>query len=220
MKNSAVIGQHIKAVLFDHDDTLVDTIKAKWAQHKYIALNFYNKELLDDEIKQHWGKPLTTLLGLLYGTDDIEKAIKHSKLHNKKFPKALHDDTLTTIKALKKSGKKVGVITATSHFSLSHDLESLGISRKLFDYVQTEEDTKHHKPDHRVFKPTIEWLEQHSIQPHETLYVGDGLHDMKAALGAGFEFVGVTTGLTTLKDFSLNDARAINRLKELIADQS
>lgn len=215
-----MIGQHIKAVLFDHDDTLVGTIEAKWAEHKHIARTFYNKELLDEEIKLHWGKPLPTLVGLLYDTDDIQTAMNHNKAIHKDFPKILREDTLPTIKALRKAGKKIGVITATSRFSLDYDLESLGISKDLFDYMQTEENTKHHKPDHRVFHPAIKWLKQHSIKPHQTLYVGDGLHDMKAAVGASFEFIGITTGLTTLKDFAAHDALAIARLKEILADQT
>lgn len=36
---------NIKAVFFDHDDTLVGTIEAKWAHHKYVARTWYGKEL-------------------------------------------------------------------------------------------------------------------------------------------------------------------------------
>lgn len=52
------IADHIKVVLFDHDDTLVGTISTKWAEHKFIAKKYYQKELTDDEIRLHWGKPL------------------------------------------------------------------------------------------------------------------------------------------------------------------
>ena len=45
------IPDKIKAVLFDHDDTLVDTIGTKWAQHKFIADKYYAKQLTDEEIK-------------------------------------------------------------------------------------------------------------------------------------------------------------------------
>ncbi len=55
----------IKAILFDHDDTLVQTIKSKWAQHKYIAKTFYHKNLKDEELRLHWGKPFTELVELL-----------------------------------------------------------------------------------------------------------------------------------------------------------
>ncbi len=51
-----LIGRHIKAVLFDHDDTLVAT----------------------DERREHWGKPLEQLVGLLYDTADIEQAMAYT----------------------------------------------------------------------------------------------------------------------------------------------
>lgn len=54
--NERMIG--IKAVLFDHDNKLVATKEAKWAHHKFVAQKFYGRELLDDDILPHWGKPL------------------------------------------------------------------------------------------------------------------------------------------------------------------
>ena len=68
----------IKAILFDHDDTLVATIQAKWAQHKFIAKTFYGKDLQDDEIRLHWGKPYSVLIRLLYNTDDVDSTVSYN----------------------------------------------------------------------------------------------------------------------------------------------
>lgn len=210
------IKSHIKVVLFDHDDTLVGTIEAKWAAHKHIAHTYYDKELSEDEIRQHWGKPLSTLVGLLYGTDDIETALAREMATHNDFPKKLFEDTKAILQQLHKSGKKLGVITATSRRSFSFDLDTMKIPKNIFDYTQTENDTSFHKPDPRVFDPVLKWLESICVKPSEVLYVGDGLHDMKAALGAGFEFIGVTTGLVTQDEFKSSGAVAINRLRDLI----
>jgi phosphoglycolate phosphatase-like HAD superfamily hydrolase len=210
------IAGNIKAVLFDHDDTLVGTIEAKWAEHKHIAKIYYEKNLTDTELYTHWGKPLSTMMGLLYGTDNIDQAMEYNKLVHTNFPKKLHDDSLATINQLKQDGLKIGVITAASRYSFSYDLENLGLSKDLFDYTQTEDESKFHKPDPRVFQPTLEWLSKLKIKPSEVVYVGDGLHDMKAALGAGFSFIGVATGLVTVSDFKENGAQAIKKLSDLI----
>jgi HAD superfamily hydrolase (TIGR01549 family) len=210
------IKDHISVILFDHDDTLVGTIEAKWAEHKHIAKTYYNKTLTDDEIRQHWGKPLRVMMGLLYGTDDLEQAMTYNLANHENFPKKLRDDTIATLKHLHKSGKKLGVITATHSFSLNYDLDTLNIPRELFDYIQTEDDTSFHKPDPRVFEPALEWLKKQNINPNEVVYVGDGLHDMKAALGAGFEFIGITTGLVTQDEFKTNGAMSINKLEDLV----
>lgn len=210
------VKDHMKVILFDHDDTLVGTIDAKWAEHKYIAKKYFDKTLTEEELKKHWGKPLSTLVGLLYGTKDIDMALKVNLANHEKFPKILKNDTIRTLKHFHKAGKKLGVITATHRWSLDYDLDTLGIPRDLFDYFQTEDKTKYHKPDPRVFDPVHKWIKKLNIKPKEVVYVGDGLHDMQAALGAGFEFIGIATGLITQKEFRDNGAVVVNKLEDLI----
>lgn len=211
-----LIHPKIKVVLFDHDDTLVGTIEPKWAHHKHVSRTYYDKELTDDVIREHWGKPFSVLVGLLYGTDDIEQAKAYNRACHEDFPKVLHKDTLETLRHLEESGKLLGIMTATTRHSLTYDLQTLGITEKLFSYIQTEEDTAFHKPDPRVFEPTLSWLKSEGISPAEVVYIGDGLHDMKAAMGAGFEFVGVGTGLVTQKDFADIGVKAVRQLGDLI----
>lgn len=213
---SGHIGNHIKAVLFDHDDTLVGTLEAKSLQHKYVAKTLYGKDLNDSEIREHWGKPLKTLMGLLYETEDIDKAMEYTLQIHQNFPKKLFDDTLKTLKQLRNAGKKIGVITATSRFSFEHDLDQIPGLKRLLDYSQAQEDTPYHKPDPRVFDPVIAWLKKYSIQPHEVIYVGDGLQDMKAALAAGFEFIGVGTGIVNPSEFENEGAKAVKTLGDLV----
>lgn len=210
------ISSSIKAVLFDHDDTLVGTFKPKWAEHKYIAKKYYGKELSDKELHEHYGKPHGKLMELLYETKDIDQAIKYNLLTHKRFPKVLLKDTLETLKQLKEHGLKLGVITAAHSFSFYYDLESLGIPKDIFDYTQTEDNSTFHKPDPRVFDPAITWLKGMNIKANEVLYVGDGLHDMQAALGAGLEFIGVSTGLITQETFKSKGAISIKKLGDLI----
>lgn len=208
----------IKAVLFDHDDTLVATFEPKSAHHKHIAKTFYQKELTDDEIRAHWGKPLPTLMKILYDTDDAETALAHNIATRDLFPKQLFNGTLDMLTALRSRGLKTGIVTSTIRRSLDYDFETLSISSSLFDYIQTQEETEFHKPDPRVFVPAINWLAAQGISPAETLYIGDTFLDMQAALGAGFQFIGVATGLLTQEQFTLQGARAIARLPDLAFD--
>jgi HAD superfamily hydrolase (TIGR01549 family) len=210
------IADNIKVVFFDHDDTLVDTIGTKWEQHKHVARTFYNKELTDEEIKEHWGKPLGELVCLLYGTDDVERAMAYNTATHEDFPKELFTATIPTLRHLKAAGKIIGIITATSRFSFEHDLTLHQIPRELLDYTQTADDTIYHKPDPRVFEPALEWLTEQQIRPNEVVYIGDGLHDMRAAVGAGFSFLGVETGLVTAEQFLVKNARSIPTIGNLI----
>ncbi len=214
--NAYMIRGHIRAVLFDYDDTLVETIAPKWAQHKFIAKKYYTKELSDKEIIEHWGKPMGALFGLLYGTDDIALAFENYERHHNEFPKTIFADTANVLRAFHQNGLKIGLVTAANKLVFEHDFEHLDFPHEIIDYMQTEEDTKYHKPDPRVFDPTIKWLATQNIKPAEAVYIGDGLHDMKAALGAGFEFIGVETGLVTQKEFKIAGAKSIKTLKDLI----
>ncbi len=201
-----------KAIFFDHDDTLVEAMKAKWAQHKYIARKFYGKKLTDEELRLHWGAPLSSLLKLLYGTHHLDIAMSYNIAIRDRFPKLLFKDTLSTLKSFRKLGKKVGLVTATSLSSLQNDFDTLGISKQLFDYIQTEDDTIFHKPDPRVFEPALQWLAKHQIQPFEVVYVGDHLKDLIAAKGAGLHFVGVSTGVISAAEFAKHRAFHVPRL--------
>src|SRR5581483_3715870 len=206
----------IKVVLFDHDDTLVRTIKVKWAQHKYIAQTFYGKKLSNKELRQHWGKPLTLLMKLLYETDNLDMAMSYNIATRNKFPKYLFKNTIKTLSTLRRSGKKVGIVSSTARWSLQYDFLTLNIPGQLFDYIQTEEDTPFHKPNPHVFAPFLEWLEKENIQRNEVLYVGDHLNDMVAAQEAGVDFVGVGTGLISVKEFQEHHADAIPELAHIL----
>lgn len=210
-----LIGPGIQVVLFDHDDTLVETIVAKWAHHKFVAKTFYGKDLTDDEIRPHWGKPFPVLVGLLYETDDIEEALAHNASCHEDYPKVLMAHTIPKLRELHTGGKRLGIITATSRFSFEHDMDLHGMPKEIIDYTQTADDTEFHKPDGRVFEPAKEWAEIHGIQPHQILYVGDGLHDMRAAQEAGLIFIGVETGLTTAEEFLDHGAKSVPSTADL-----
>lgn len=204
-----------KVVLFDHDDTLVGTIGSKWKEHIYIAKKYYGKDLTEAEIRQHWGVPFNQLIGILYGTEDIETAVKYNVRHHTEFEKELFVATVPTLKRIKESGRLVGVITATSKLSFEHDLKHHGVPSEFLDYTQTQEATDYHKPDSRVFEPVKYWLKTVNVKPEEVIYIGDGLRDMEAALGAGFDFLGVETGLVSAKEFRANGAKSVSSIADV-----
>lgn len=209
------IAPHIKAVFFDHDDTLYATFGPKSAEHKFIAKKYYDIDLTDAEIKKHWGIALHELYKVLYQTDDVEQAIEYNKKHHQDFPKIMFDGTVDVFNALHDAGIKTGIITATSRFSFEHDLSVSKFPKSIIDYTQTQDDTAHHKPDPKVFEPAVAWLKQHNVKPSEVLYVGDGMRDMQAALGAGFEFVGVQTGFVTAEESAAAGAKSVVSISHL-----
>ncbi len=215
-RSPPLLNSSVKMIIFDHDDTLVGTIQPKWAQHKYIAKEFYSRTVTDEELHTHWGKPFTVLLRHLYKTDHIDMAMSYNIATRELFPKNLLKGTIDTLKTLKKAGKKLAIVTATTKSSLMNDFKTLGIDQNLFDYVQTEDDTIFHKPDPRVLDPVKDWIKDKGIDFSEVLCVGDHFHDMQTAQDAGFKFIGVGTGLISPEQFKKHGIPVIRALPELL----
>lgn len=208
---SSYLSEDIKAVLFDHDDTLIGTIGSRWQHHKYVAHKYYNKELTDEEIIAHWGEPFSDLIRHLYETDDIEQALANNNFSRGEYPEPLFEGVVSMLQKLKEAKRLTGIITAANRSDFEQDLKRLHIPRELIDYTQTSDDTPYHKPNKRVFEPTLIWLAEIGVNPDKVVYIGDSLSDMKAAIGVGFKFIGVETGLVSAKQFK--DAGAISMPK-------
>ena len=216
MVMSELIGNHIKALVFDFDDTLVGIHLAIWQLHRYIAEEYYGVRLHDSTIKAHWGRPLQELARNYYQTDNTEAAIEKMMEHQQDFPKQKFEQSEPTIRNLKLGGKILGIVTATSRPILANDTKLVGLPLDNFDYIQTAEDSEHHKPDARVFEPMMTWMLKQEVSADNILYVGDGIQDMHAARTAGLHFIGVTTGLVSSEEFEAYGARHIPDISALL----
>lgn len=208
-------ANHIKAVVFDFDDTLIGTHVAIWDLHRHIARSHYNIELDDASIKTHWGRPLPELAKHYYQTDAVEEAITRMMQYQPDFPKTKFEHAEPLIRNLKLSGKIIGIVSATTRPILDKDVELVGLPLDEFDYIQTAEDTEYHKPDPRVFDPLLASVAHIAVYPQNVLYVGDGIQDMYAANAAGLKFMGVTTGIVTADEFAEHGAQSIDDLSQL-----
>lgn len=199
-----------KAVIFDFDDTLVESRLQKWAQHKHVAKKFYNIDLSDDDIRKHWGKPLNILISDLYqSSDTLEKMIEaiHSTRHD--FMKKVYEGAPGLLKDLISKGIKIGVVSATNKYYLIEDLSLGGFPHEDFFIMQGSDEVVFHKPDPKVFQNALKNLENYGIKGKEILYVGDSIDDLKAAHGAGIDFIALTTGLYSKEDFEKAGAKVV-----------
>ena len=211
-----LLDESIKVVLFDFDDTLVGTHAAIWDLHRHIAKTYYQIDLSDEILKEYWGQPLPILAKQYYKTDLSDEAIARMVSHQLDFPKLRFPDTANVIRELSKLNKILGIVSATTRPILIKDAEIAEIPINLIGYIQTAEESTTHKPDPRVFDQTRKWLDVKEVMPNEVLYIGDGLQDALASTGAGFQFLGVTTGLVSKKDFEEAGFSSIKSLKYLI----
>ncbi len=207
----------IKAIIFDYDDTLVQTMASKWDALKETGKRFYGLTITDEHIRKFWGKPFQEMLeGVLMHADTFDK-LEHSYMQvHGDFPMQAYDDAPRTIKTLMEA-YAVGVLTASARKLVISDLTMLGFPVEDMAYIQTSEDTDIHKPDPRVFTPILEHLSRRHIDRNEVLYVGDALKDYEAARDAGLKFYGVTYGTASRAEFEAHGAKTIARLSDLLS---
>lgn len=205
-----------KAVVFDLDDTLLKTYPVKWEQHKATAKRFYNTELTDGTIRQHWGKPTRDLVHVYYDVDDTtESKVANYRSLDDEYLKELHDGSISVLNYLSRHKVFTGLVTNATRDTVLTDLSRLGVKLDLFNLIQTFDDTQAYKPDPKVFEAMLHTLASSGIGDH-ILYVGDDVTDYHAASIAGIDFIGVTTGVRTSEDFEREGVKTVvNALSEL-----
>jgi phosphoglycolate phosphatase len=186
----------IKAILFDLDDTLRGTFVARAEMHRQNARKLFGYELEMPEILEHWGEPLETFWRNIYHQPDLSRERLFELIGNEveRFPIEIFTGANEIVKEIRAQEIITGILTSSTSEVVHAGKQSILPQLDLFDYMQTADMTDFHKPDARVFNPALEFLSGREIAPHETLYVGDGLLDGKAAQAAGLQFIGVKTG--------------------------
>ncbi len=207
----------IKAVIFDYDDTLVETRLIKYEHHKAVAKKFYNIDVTEETFLEHYGKAFNTLLKELYrGADTLENMKENYASVRDKYLKKVYPDSIEAINKILDDGFEIGILSATNKEFILNDLERYGFPVEKISFIQGAEETPVHKPDPRVFDPTLEQLTKEGIKSHEIVYIGDAMRDLIAAHGAGLHFIAVTTGVESKEDFEKAGAKyVISSLSEL-----
>ena len=181
---------NIKAVFFDYDDTLIDANSARNHARRTVATRVaqnhgLNETLVLEAIKnvetrmeangvfdrRIWFREMANSLGIMLSLGEINELVRiywdSWSLRSKVFP-----DVIPTLKALKRCGYVIGLITNTDG---EPGLKRERINRdgilNLFDVVIIAgDDTEQVKPSPQPF---LEALKIVNIKGNEAIYVGD-----------------------------------------------
>jgi HAD superfamily hydrolase (TIGR01549 family) len=205
-----------RAVLFDYDDTLVGTRACKYLALQAVAQRHYRVELSTARIDEHWGAPYEQLFRSLFAAfePDIGRAIAHYEALDAEFPLHAYPDAERVLHAFAERSL-VGIVTAASRARVEQQLTSFRLIRPL-SLLQTAEDTPFHKPDPRVFDPTLAELARRGIERSAVTYVGDSLRDYAAARDAGLAFWGVLGRTTSQEEFERLGVNVVPSLDALL----
>lgn len=204
-----------KAIIFDFDDTLVETKSIRYEAAIYTAKHFYNLELTNSIIDKYWGLPFRALVKALFkNVDSFENIFNNYKSITHLFPLKRFDDAIATLDGLSKE-YILALVSASTHELIKSGFKDVGISEEIFEYVQASEDSEYHKPDPKVFDPIKIFLDNKGININEVIYVGDSLGDYFAAKNAGIGFLGIARSKVRIDEFKKNKAEYVLTLSQI-----
>ena len=184
-----------RAVVFDLDGTLIDTIPLILASHQHATRTVLGTALPDELLLSGIGRPLLHQMrifdeGRAQELFDTYRSWNHANTERMLRGFEGVDDLLTR---LDRADIRVGVVTSKSRDAV--DL-AFGIVPPpvTFDTVVTFDDTDRHKPEP---EPILLALERMGVGPDRAAYVGDAPWDIQAARAAGCAAVAVTWGAAT-----------------------
>ena len=210
----------VRAVLFDLDGTLVDTVGAF-----YLLAKLTSKEFGLEITKSRMYETLNH--GISYWEHVLPASVKDrqdmiDKLNSRAmqlWPGIIKDNASAfpgvydTLSGLKTAGYTLGIVTGSGEKSLEL-LYQLGVAG-LFDAVITGADVEKRKPDPEGL---LKCLERLDVAPTDAIYVGDSVIDMQASHAAGLAPIGVLTGADTSPSLCKAGAYRIIRSHEQIMD--
>lgn len=176
----------IRAVLFDLDGTLLDSIDEILRSFRHVLERHVpHKSYTRDDLVRLIGEPVVTQMQY-FADGDVQLAdvmVADYRSHNRaRLPDVpLFPSVRETLVELKKRGFMTGLVTSKQRASTMISIDKHAL-HSYFDLIVTSDDTAKHKPDPTPLQHAAERL---GVATAEIVYVGDSVHDVRCALAAG-----------------------------------
>lgn len=181
----------IKAVIFDFDGTLADTLPVCFVAFESVFRQFDNREVNSEEIKAMFGPSETGIIREnLNNNNNYDEAIElYYEIYRDRHENLVqnNEDINTLLRRLKANGYKLGIVTGKARRSLDISLECLGLN-EFFDVIITGDDVEFPKPHPEGIYKALEFLD---VLPNEAVFLGDSDADILAGKKANVLTVGV-----------------------------
>lgn len=180
----------MKAIVFDFDGTLANTLPICYYAFQNVFKEFDKKELTANEIKEMFGPSETGIIINNLSHPNKEDAIeyfyeKYSELH--KSLVVNNPEILELLRSLKEAEIKIGIFTGKAKRSLDISLKALHMEG-MFDVIITGDDVIKPKPDSEGLLKALSLLE---VENSEAIYIGDSDADIVAGVQANVYTIGV-----------------------------
>lgn len=187
----------IKAIIFDLDGTLVDSVDyhtEAWVK----AFQEYGYDFPYDRLREQIGKGSEFIIGELLPEEEAEKLESDIAGYRKQY---YQENLLEKVKPfpkvrelfekIKADNIKVVLASSARKETIEHYKKLLDIA-DLIDGATSTDDVEQSKPEPDIFAAALDKLE--GIDPEEVIVVGDSPYDAIAASKIGLRTVGVLCG--------------------------
>jgi pyrophosphatase PpaX len=178
----------MKAVLFDFDGTLADTLPVLYHSFRTVFLEFDGQEYSDEEIRSMFGPPETIIIDTKVQHPDKECARKlFYETYEKKHQELVKENTKVTYLLDQLSEKvQLGIITGKARRSLEISLRELRMEQ-YFDVLVPGDEVEKTKPAPEGIEKALRKI---GVNKKDAVFAGDSDGDINAGLDAGVETVG------------------------------
>lgn len=186
-----------KAVIFDLDGTLLDTLDDLTDSINFMLKEFGYRTLTRDEVRAIIGNGAKQMISdalpeKLAGAELKKRLDVYSKIYDASgSPKTkLFDGINEVVSELKNRGYKLAVLSNKPQHSTNKVAEKY-LSGLGFDYIAGQSETIKCKPDPAG---ALYVLDKLGVKPENAYLVGDGETDVMAAINAGMNGIGALWG--------------------------
>ena len=175
----------IRAVLFDLDGTLLDSISLILGGFREM-MQLHHGEVPPDEV---WlrgiGTPLARQIAeLAHGPAQAEAmraTYAEFNVRNHEALASAYPGVVSVVRALSAAGMKLAIVTSKKRRGAFRGLDTMGLT-DCFPAVVGVDDVTHAKPHPRPVHQALELL---GASAEEAVFVGDSSHDMASGRAAG-----------------------------------
>ena len=204
----------VRAVLFDLDGTLIDTVELIRVSFRYATRTVLGYEIPDEVTMANVGQPLAQQFRDMapdHADELLEVYRTWNLAHHDELAKE-YEGTAAVLEELARRGLPMGIVTSKGTAGTNRGLDLFGL-RRFMQVVVTADDVPRHKPDPYPLHYAADRLQ---VELAYCMYVGDSPHDMTAAISGGAIAVAALWGAFEAPDvLAPGPAFALERIGDL-----
>lgn len=179
------MNKKYKAVLYDLDCTLLDTVKMNLVPLQRILKEEKNEDWSIDELRPYMAYAGPKVLALM-NIQNIEKTYERWVKYVNEYEEGAtpYPHVEEVLKKLHSNNIKQGVVSSKFKEQYQIDFVSKGLDYYM-EVVVLGDDIPYHKPDPEPIELAIKRM---NLDKSEVIYIGDTIADYQASLNAGIDF--------------------------------